>query len=150
MSLHKKWSFPLRIPSVNVTKSAVSWHSFLAQFAADLVTFTEAILNGKHHFLYSVNALLVKPAVANSNIKHTFPSLNVTQISRSSHKRCSVRKDFVWNFAKFTWKHLCQRLFSNKRVSSTSAFLWIMRNFLEHLFYRTPPDGCFWISESVS
>ena len=24
-SLHKKWSFPLRISSVNVTKSAVSW-----------------------------------------------------------------------------------------------------------------------------
>ena len=47
--------------------------SFLAQFAADLVTFTEAILNGKHHFLYSVNALLVKPAVANSNIKTHFP-----------------------------------------------------------------------------
>ena len=37
-SLHKKWSFPLRISSVNVTKSAV------------LCTFTEEILNGKLHF----------------------------------------------------------------------------------------------------
>ena len=73
MSLHKKWSFPLRIPSVNVTKSEVSWHSFMAQFTADLVTFTEEILDGKLHFLYSVNALLVKPAVANSNIKTHFP-----------------------------------------------------------------------------
>ena len=35
----KKWSFPLRISSVNVT--------------SDLVTFTEEILNGKLHFLCS-------------------------------------------------------------------------------------------------
>ena len=43
-SLHKKWSFPLRISSVNVTKFAVS---------LDLVTSTEKILNGKLHFLCS-------------------------------------------------------------------------------------------------
>ena len=34
--------------------------------------------------------------------------------SRSSHKRCSVRKDALRNFAKFTGKHLCQRRFLNK------------------------------------
>ena len=38
----KKWSFPLRISSVNVTKFA------------GLVTFTEKILNGKFHSLCSV------------------------------------------------------------------------------------------------
>ena len=43
-SLYKKWSFPLRISSVNVTQSAVS---------CNLVTFTEEILNGKFHFLCS-------------------------------------------------------------------------------------------------
>ena len=37
-SLHKKWIFPLRISSVNVTKSAVSWKN----------------LNGKLHFCFSV------------------------------------------------------------------------------------------------
>ena len=37
-TLHKKWSFPLKISSVNVTKSA----------------FTDEILNGKLHFLCSV------------------------------------------------------------------------------------------------
>ena len=46
--LHKNWSFPLRISSVNVTKSAVP---------ADLVTFTEEILNGKLHFLCSEKTL---------------------------------------------------------------------------------------------
>ena len=40
LSLHKKWSFPLRISSVT----------------AELVTFTEEILNGKLHFLCSVSS----------------------------------------------------------------------------------------------
>ena len=44
-ALHKKWSFPLRISSVNVTKSAVSWGFSLA--------FTEVIRNGKLRFLCS-------------------------------------------------------------------------------------------------
>ena len=42
--LQKKRSFPLRISSVNVIKSAEP---------ADLVTFTEEILNEKLHFLCS-------------------------------------------------------------------------------------------------
>ena len=33
---------------------------------------------------------------------------------RSSHQRCSVRKDALRNFTKFTRKHLCQSLFFNK------------------------------------
>ena len=41
-TLYKKYSFPLRISSVNVTKSA-----------GNLVTFTEEILNGKPRFLCS-------------------------------------------------------------------------------------------------
>ena len=41
--LHKKWSFPLSISSVNVTKSAVS----------AVVTFTEEILNENFIFLCS-------------------------------------------------------------------------------------------------
>ena len=32
----------------------------------------------------------------------------------SSHRRCSLRKDALRNFAKFTGKHLCQSLFLNK------------------------------------
>ena len=33
---------------------------------------------------------------------------------RSSHRRCSVRKGVLRNFAKFTGKHLCQSLYFNK------------------------------------
>ena len=42
ISLLKAWSFPLRISSVNVTKSQVT---------TDLVTFTEEILDGKLYVL---------------------------------------------------------------------------------------------------
>ena len=33
---------------------------------------------------------------------------------RSSHRRCSVRKGVLRNFAKLSGKHLCQSLFFNK------------------------------------
>ena len=33
---------------------------------------------------------------------------------RSNHRRCSVRKGVLKNFAKFTGKHQCQSLFFNK------------------------------------
>ena len=33
---------------------------------------------------------------------------------RSSHRRCSVEKGVLGNFAKFTGKHLCHRLLFNK------------------------------------
>ena len=51
-------SFPFRIFSVNVTKSARNYrfsHVYTAQKMKflDLVTFTEEILYGKLHFLYS-------------------------------------------------------------------------------------------------
>ena len=34
--------------------------------------------------------------------------------NRSNHRRCSVRKGVLRNFAKFTGKHLCQSLLFNK------------------------------------
>ena len=48
--LNEKWSFPLRISSVNVTRSAG-------------VTLTEEILNVKLHFLCSVPAMLEQYAL---------------------------------------------------------------------------------------
>ena len=48
LTLHKKWSFTLRISSVNVTKSAVS---------CGLVSFTEKILNEKLNFLCRVSPI---------------------------------------------------------------------------------------------
>ena len=60
--------------------------------------------------------------------------------SRSSHRRCSVRKSALRNFAKFTGKYLCQSpfliklqgawIFLKKRLWH-GVFWWILRNFWE-------------------
>ena len=40
--------------------------------------------------------------------------LNKSEICRSSHRSCSIRKGVLRNFTKFTGKHLCWSLFFNK------------------------------------
>ena len=37
--------------------------------------------------------------------------------------------------------------FIEKETLAQGVFLRILLNFPEHLFYRTPPDDCFWSSE---
>ena len=74
--------------------------------------------------------------------------------NRSSHRRCSVRKGVLRNFAKFTGEHLCQSLFLNKVTGLRPATLWKKRlwhmcspvnfaKFLRKLIYRTPLVNCF-------
>ena len=59
---------------------------------------------------------------------------------RSSHQRCSIKKDVLKTFVIFTRKHLCCSPFLIKsedwrpkklikRDSNTGAFLWILQNF---------------------
>ena len=43
--------------------------------------------------------------------------------SKSSHRRCSVKKGVLRNFAKFTGKHLCQSLFLIKLQAWPGVFL---------------------------
>ena len=72
------WSFP----SVNVTKSAVS---------ADLVTFTEEILNGKLHFLCSVRNLsnIYGKAFLAKYLLAFF--VDVCHVRKYTSTRCSVK-----------------------------------------------------------
>ena len=42
---------------------------------------------------------------------------------RSSHRKCSVKKSVLRNFAKFTGKHLCQSLFFNNVAGLRPATL---------------------------
>ena len=51
---------------------------------------------------------------------------------QSSHRRCSVKKGVLRNFAKVTGKHLFQSLFYDKVVGQSYK-----------AFYRTHPDECF-------
>ena len=80
-------------------------------------------------------------------------------ITRSSHRRCTVKKGVLTNFAKSTGKYLFQSLFFNKvaglglqlywkRDPGTGVFLWILWNFQEHLFYRTHLNGCLWMLDT--
>ena len=73
---------------------------------------------------------------------------------RSSHQSCSMKKDVLRNFTKFTGKHLCQSLFFNKVVGLRPVTLLKKRlwhrcflvnfvKFLRHRFYRTPLGDCF-------
>ena len=68
--------------------------------------------------------------------------------SRSSHRRCSVKKVVLKNLRNFTGKYLCSSLFSIKfqvfrplillkRYFNIGVFLWNLRNFWEHQFWRT-------------
>ena len=46
----------------------------------------------------------------------TFAVYLLSETSRSSHQRCSIKKGVVRNFSKFTGKHLCHSLFFNKET----------------------------------
>ena len=54
-------------------------------------------------------------------------------MDRSSHQRCSVKKDVLRNFAKFIGKHLCQSLFFNK-VAGGGACNFIKKETLAQVF----------------
>ena len=69
----------------------------------------------------------------------------VQNCSYTGESRDFWKKDDLWNFVKFTEKHLCHSLHFNKvaglslliyskRDSSTGVLLWILRNFTEDLF----------------
>ena len=65
----------------------------------------------------------------------------LTPYYRSSPLEVFCRKGVLRNFAKVTGKHLCQSLFSRK--IGLAKFLWILQNFLEHLFLQNSSGGCF-------
>ena len=44
--------------------------------------------------------------------------LQISKENSNSHRRCSVKKGVLRNFAEFPGKHLCQRLFANKVESA--------------------------------
>ena len=96
-----------------------------------------------------LNTLLVP------SIKFLFNNVPVTKLSfrswqpnfviyRSSHQTCFVKKDVLRNFAKFTGKHMCQRLFFNIVAGLRTAAL-LKRSFWHRCFplnfakFPTPP-----------
>ena len=73
---------------------------------------------------------------------------------RSSRPEVLCKKGALRNFSTFTGKHLCQSIFFKKaaglraatwlkRDSGTGAFLWILKNFENHLFLQNNSGSCF-------
>ena len=72
---------------------------------------------------------------------------------RSSGLQIFFKVGILRNFANFTgknlWSHFLIKLQALtptsllKRASSAGVFLWILRNFLEHLFLQKISGGCF-------
>ena len=61
-------------------------------------------------------------------------------VYRSSHQRCSMKKDVLRNFTKFTGKHLCQSLFFNRVADLRPVMNLAYRgvNFSHRKFSRAP------------
>ena len=67
------------------------------------------------------------------NIGRFFKFFSQSGSYRSSHGRCSVKKGVPRNFAKFTGKQLCRRLFFNKVAGLGFATL-LTKNFWYRFF----------------
>ena len=97
-TLHKKWSFLLRISSVNVTKCVVS---------SGFVLFTEKILNGTLHFLCSVHLSfsLTSPysQACNFGLPPPPPPIFESDIFRFSSKNSTMRLKKLMQLIFFLW-----------------------------------------------
>ena len=87
-------------------------------------------------------------------IQNVLNYTNFLRTNRSSHRGCSVKKGFLRNFAKFTGKHLFQRLFFNKVAGLRPAILLSLWNmcfpvnlvkFPRTSFLQNTSGGCFWM-----
>ena len=71
------------------------------------------------------------------------------------YKTCILK-----NFVEFTRKHMCRSLLFNKAANLSKRdsnfsknkcfFLWILRNFYEHDFYRTRLGYCFYVNRDTA
>ena len=114
LALLKKWGLPLRISSVNVTKSAgncgfghIYWRN----------------LNGKLHFLCSVVYISFLSSLVINGVWLFLLPLKVFFFSgRSSRLELFCKNGALENLTKLTGKYLCQSLFFDK-VASLRPFL---------------------------
>ena len=72
-------------------------------------------------------------------------SLINLRLVKNSHRRCSIRRGVLRNFAKFTGKHLCQSLFFNKfavlakmhaygfDLNSLTFLYWYLKNRMQNV-----------------
>ena len=74
-------------------------------------------------------------------------SLELIKYAEAVVQKCSIKKVFLKflqnseenTCARVSFRQICGPVALWKRDSGADVFLWIFRNFQEHLFYRTPP-----------
>ena len=89
-----------------------------------------------------INSWFLRAATLCEN-EHLHLKVVSFSLFRSSFSQMFFKIGVLKNFAIITGNHPCWRLFLIKlqvwRYSNTGVFLWILWNFLEKLFYKTPP-----------
>ena len=110
-------------------------------------------LESLHKTFLRIWSHLLKKSLMENFIFHAVSGLAKWTSYRSSHRRCSVKKG-VEIFKNSQETPVPESLFLiklqvwglqlyQKRLSVTGVFLWILKIFYTHLFYKTPPDDCF-------
>ena len=113
----------------STSTSETSENAFLFAFISSFVSFGVCIYvcSKKSNFKQKISTTVIQKG-----------------INRSSHRRCSIKRGILRNFAKFIGKHPCPSLFFNKVGGLRPATLWKKRlghrrfpmNFAK--FLRTP------------
>ena len=124
-TLYKKWSFPLRIFLLNVTKSAGN---------CGLATFTEEILNRKLHFLCSEN----KQAVVSNITKIVVFFFNGILYIQSSN----IGRSLFWQRSTYKWIYgIKKRSFNPSSVHFFPTIVSVQRGWGCNLFYYSNRTG---------
>ena len=100
-------------------------------------------------------------SIFEGNFSRDFPEHNsifvmIHAFVRNNHPEVVCIKSVFKSFAKFTWKHLWQSFLFHKiassgtitlskRDSGAGVFLSILRNFSNHIFYKTPVNGLWFM-----
>ena len=129
-----------------------------SQETADLVTFTEEILNGKLQFLCSVRTCAT--CVANflrfswvidlsTFAKLVFPRSNIQKqpFRGVLEKRCSENMLQIYRRApmpKYDFNKVALQLYWNHKATLLKSHFDMDNHTSEHLSSRTPLNGCFW------
>ena len=124
---------------------------------AKMALFWEKICQGILVSKYALRTLsnICDGTVFRITVNHDYKKSCIQDLE-STTRGVLQKKRVLKDFSKLTEKRLCQSVFFNiiavlrpvtlleKRVQLRLFYLWILRNFLELLFYRTFPGNSLW------
>ena len=97
------------------------------------------------------SGMVTHPAIFSNLSLHPYFAVGSAElIARRRFLKDLLRK-ILWNLQ----EHLCRNIVALqpvtllKRDSDAAVFMWVLRNFLEHIFYWTSPSAYMWIKRAV-